>query len=118
MGLKLENNARGNLASPLSANDTMVRLQTGQGALFPELVNAGDWFPLTLTDDTGAIEHTRAVTRIGDTVIVERAQESTTARDYEAGDPVYLPLTKGALTELLGAAGPLAISIDDTEVVG
>jgi len=116
MGLKLKNVARGNLAAPLSTGDTMVRLRTGQGALFPQPTEAGDWFPLVLANEDGAIEITKATTRIGDTVLVERGQEGTKQIEAVAGDPVYLALTVAALQELLGAAGPLAITISDTDV--
>lgn len=116
MALKLKNNALGSLAVNLSANDTMVRLKAGQGAKFPELVNEGDWFPLALADEAGQVEHTRATSRIGDTIIVLRGQEGSVSRDYSAGDPAYLPLTTGALNELIGAAGPLSLTINDTVV--
>lgn len=116
MTLKLKNNALGNLAVNLSANDTMIRLKAGQGAKFPELLSEGDWFPLALADDAGQVEHTRATSRIGDTIIVLRGQEGSVSRDYSAGDPAYLPLTTGALNELIGAAGPLSLMINDTVV--
>lgn len=113
MGLKLENIARGNLAAPLSTGDTMVRLRAGQGARFPELVEEGDWFPLVLANEDGAIEITKATTRIGDTILVERGQEGTAQIEAVAGDPVYLALTVAALQSVLGSAGPLAITISD-----
>ena len=115
MALKMNNLARGNLAAPLSVGDTMVRLRAGQGAIFPELIEAGDWFPLVLTNEDGAVEITKATTRIGDTILVERGQEGTEQIEAMAGDPAYLALTVSALQSILGAAGPLAITISDTD---
>lgn len=114
MGLKLASNAASNLAASLSKDDTMVRVMVGHGSKFPELLKDGDWFPLGVANDLGEIEYMRATSRVGDTIIVVRAQENSEARDYTAGDPVFLPLTKAALEEVIGISGPLALSINDT----
>lgn len=116
MGLKIANNAASNLAASLSKEDTMVRVKVGHGTKFPELLKDGDWFPLAVANELGEIEYMRATSRVGDTIIVLRAQEDSEARDYNAGDPVFLPLTKAALSEIIGIAGPLSLSINDTEV--
>lgn len=116
MALKLANNAASNLAASLSKDDTMVRVKVGHGTKFPELTKDGDWFPVAVTNELGEIEYMKATSRVGDTIIVLRGQEGTESRDYSAGDPVFLPLTNAALNEIIGIAGPLAVSINDTVV--
>lgn len=116
MALKLTNNAASNLTASLGKDDTMIRVRVGHGTKFPELIRDGDWFPVGVANDLGEIEYMKATSRVGDTIIVVRAQEGTEARDYNAGDPVFLPLTKAALDEIIGIAGPLSLSINDTEV--
>ena len=116
MALKLANNAASNLAASLSKDDTLVRVKVGHGTKFPELLKEGDWFPVGVANDLGEIEYMRATSRVGDTIVVVRAQEGSEARDYSSGDPVFLPLTKAALDEVIGIAGPLSLSINDTEV--
>ena len=116
MGLKLANNARSVLTASIVANDVVIGVQVGHGQRFPTL-EAGDWFPLVIQDAQGNHEIVKATARTGDSITVERAQESTTALPFDAGSAVYLPLTVGALTELIGA-GAAGVSITDTEVVG
>lgn len=116
MGLKLANNATSKLAASLAANDTMIRILVGTGARFPELLAEGDWFPLAIQNDLGEIEYTRAVTRVGDTVVVVRGQEGSQPRDFNQGDAVFLPLTKGVLETIQGIAGPISLNISDSEV--
>ena len=116
MALKLATTAASNQAASLSKDDTMVRVKVGHGTKFPELVKDGDWFPLAVANELGEIEYMKATSRVGDTIIVLRGQEGTEARDYTSGDPVFLPLTTAALSEIIGIAGPLSLSINDTVV--
>lgn len=120
MGLKLKNNAASNLAASLSDTETLIRVLAGHGARFPTL-NDGDWFPLAVQNVMGEIEYMRANARAGDVITVQRGQESTQARKFEAGDVVFLPLTVAALNTLgggSGGAGQVYISISDAQVTG
>jgi len=99
MGLLLKNNARSTLALPIRPIDTSVRVLAGHGARFPQPDAAGDWFPLTLEDQSGNIEILRATRRAGDVITVQRGSEGTQARSFTAGDAVELRATAAALLE-------------------
>lgn len=115
MGLKLKNNAASSLAASLSAGETLVSVLAGHGARFPVL-NTSDWFPLAVQDVSGNIEYMRVTARAGDAMMVVRGQESTIARNFEAGDLVFLPLTTGALAALGLIGAEPSIYIDDATV--
>lgn len=98
MGIKLSNNAVSRLASNITNSETSISLTPGSGSLFPTL-SAGDWFPVTLLKATGEVEIVKATSRSTDTLTVERAQETTTALAFNAGDIVELRLTAGAIAQ-------------------
>lgn len=116
MALKLSNNASSSLAASISDKETMVRVLAGHGARFPAL-NAGDWFPLAVQNMQGQIEYMRATARGGDVITVERAQENTAPRTFDAGDVVFLPLTTAAIYELQGNGTGVHVSVDDAKVI-
>jgi hypothetical protein len=101
MALKLANNAVSRLASSLAVGDTTLPVSTGEGAKFPTLAG-GDWFPLTVVKADGSLEIMRCTARSGDNLTVTRAQESTTAKTFSAGDRVELRMT-AATYDLLTA---------------
>ncbi|WP_373078574.1 pyocin knob domain-containing protein [Zhongshania sp.] len=101
MPLKVSNNAIGRLASAIASTDTVIPLQAGEGALFPELTGS-DWFPITLVQLDGGNnivkrEICRCSARTGDSLTVTRAEEGTQAQSFSAGDRVELRLTKAAI---------------------
>ena len=103
MALVLKNNAISRLASSLAVGDTVLPVSASEGSRFPALA-AGDWFPVTVLRDDGALEIMRCTARSGDMLTVVRAQESTTAKTFSAGDRVELRLTAGTFADGLVAS--------------
>ncbi len=92
MGIKLANNANATLAAGINSSATSITVTTGQGARFPTL-SVGDYFFATLIDTSNNLEIVKVTARSTDVLTVTRAQESTTARAYSAGDRIELRLT-------------------------
>ena len=115
MGLKLSNNAVARLASSITNSETSISLTPGSGALFPALT-AGDWFPATIVKSDGTLEIVKVTARSTDVLTVTRAQESTTAKTFSAGDMIELRLTAGAVAtiEATAQAGVTALQGDVT----
>lgn len=99
MGIKLTNNAVSRLAGGISTTDVTISLVPGDGALFPSL-SAGDWFPATLLNSGGDFEIAKCTGRSADTLTIQRAQEGTSARAFNAGDRVELRLTASVFAAL------------------
>lgn len=119
MGLLLKNNARSTLSASITAMDTTIRVRVGHGDRFPQPSATGDWFPLTLEDESGNIEILRATARQGDMITVTRGAEGTQARAYAAGDAVELRPTAAALKDLQGGGGTpqtVSVSISDGQL--
>ena len=83
------NNASTILASSVSNVATVITLNPGSGALFPNPL-AGQYFILSFTSATipGLTEITWCTARTGDVCTIIRAQEGTTAQSWNAGDNV------------------------------
>lgn len=78
--------ATGTLLSSVTDTDTILTLQASEGALFPAPdASAGKYSILHIEDTNGNIEAVRLTERVGDSLIVVRAQEGTSARAYAAG---------------------------------
>lgn len=118
MGVKLTNLARARLAQAITATDTVLHVEPGQGEMFPEL-GPNDWFPVALENDLAQIEYCKATARNGDAITVERGAEGTLPRAYAAGDACELRLTVAALMELGGGGTGTdpVISISDGVLV-
>lgn len=119
MGLLLKNNARSMLSAAISATDSTIRVRVGHGERFPLPKKAGDWFPLTLEDQSGNIEILRAIGRAGDVITVQRGAEGTRARAYAAGDAVELRATAAVFQGGSGGGDDgtaIAVSISDGKV--
>jgi len=108
MPIKLKNNVAGFLATTISASDTGLVLQSGNGAAFPTLA-AADYCYATLISTGGTIEIVKITARAGDAITVVRAQEGTSATGFAAGTRVELRITAqvvydvGAATGMFGA---------------
>jgi len=98
MAAVLTNNAVSRLASSLTAGATTLSVTTGEGGKFPS-PSAGQWFPLTIVKSSGVLEVARCTARSGDVFTVVRAQESTSAQSFTAGDRVELRATAAVFTE-------------------
>lgn len=85
MGVKVKNNAFGTISAGISASDTTIVLDTGQGARFPTL-GSGDYFFGTLVDTSNNIEVVKVTARSTDSMTVTRGQDNTTARAFAIGD--------------------------------
>jgi len=85
MGVKVTNNAFGELASGITDSATTLTLGTAQGTKFPVL-GAGDFFFGTLIDTGNNLEIVKVTARSADTMTIVRGQDGTTARAYSAGD--------------------------------
>src|ERR1019366_508289 len=85
--LQFANNAQTTLAGPITNTATSLNVSAGTGVLFPT-PGAGYGFKLTLVSAaTPTINEIMLVTSVsGDTFTVTRAQESTTALNWLAGD--------------------------------
>lgn len=119
MGLLLKNNARSTLSAAISATNNTIRVRVGHGDRFPLPEKAGDWFPLTLEDQSGNIEILRATERAGDLITVQRGAEGTQPLAFTAGDAVELRPTAAALKDLQGGGGTpqtVSVSISDGQL--
>lgn len=101
------NNAKSTLAAGINTSATTVTLSTGTGALFPS-PGADELFTLSLTDSaTGTLTEIMFCTgRTGDVCTVVRAQEGTTALNWETGDFANNFFTAGTAAALQDTSGP------------
>lgn len=91
------NNASTTLASGINSSVTSLTVASGKGALFPSPTGS-NYFMCTLQSVSGSpIEIVQVTARSTDTFTIVRAQESTTAQSFSAGDIVELRLTAGEL---------------------
>jgi len=104
MGIKFANNAFATLASGINSSVTSITVTTGQGARFPTL-GAGDYFYATLVDTSNNLEIVKCTARSTDVLTVVRAQESTTARAYSAGDRIEMRVTAASLAGAASGGG-------------
>lgn len=95
MTVKLANNAVATLAAGISAVATSLSVTAGQGAQFPAL-GAGDYFYATLLDPSNNIEIVKVTARLIDVFTIERGQDGTAARAYNAGDTIRIRMTRAA----------------------
>lgn len=98
MAIVLTNRARGTLASAVSASDYTLTLQTGEGELFPTL-GVSDHFYATILSSSGAYEIVRVTARVGDSLVVIRAAEGTSAIPFSAGAVVEQRITAASIVD-------------------
>lgn len=97
------NNAITTLGSSLSSSATTLTVSTGTGVLFRSPTGV-QYFLLTLfaagsTSGTPN-EIVKVTSRTGDTMVIVRAQEGTTALNWSVGDNVSDQLTQGTMENL------------------
>lgn len=109
MSVKFTNNAVAALAASVSTTSTSIAVTPSAGVIFPVLA-AGDWFPVTVLDNTGAFEIMRCTARSGDTLSVTRAQEGTAAKAFNAGARVEHRMTSDALAAVKSEAIATAVA--------
>ena len=101
--LEFANNAKSTLAGAITNTAVTAQLSSGTGTLFPAPA-AGEGYVGTFIDAaTGLLNEVVLVTSMsGDQIAtMTRAQEGTTALNWNAGDFFYMLCTAGTLTSLL-----------------
>lgn len=86
----VSNNAVGTLASSINDSTLTVVLASGQGALFPAITDAAQYFYITVVDNSNNKEIMKCTGRATDTLTVVRAQDNTSARAFDASCRVEL----------------------------
>lgn len=99
MTKKFTNNAYSKLASPVLTGDTSFTVTSGDGVKFPVL-GGGDTCHCTLVKSDGTNEIVQVTARATDVFTMTRAQESTSALAFNAGDRVEHRITAGDITGL------------------
>lgn len=98
------NNAASVLNNDISSTDTVLKVPSGKGDIFPSPTN-GQYFLITLEDIvTYEFEIVRCISRSGDTFNVIRGQENTNPKSFTSGSRFELRITKGTLENLQNAA--------------
>lgn len=103
MTIKLANNVTGFLNTAITASDTGVVLQSGNGASFPSL-GAGEYFYATLVSTGGTLEVVKVTARSGDSMTVLLGVGATDAAAKTAAASIgagAVPILPGAV-EILG----------------
>lgn len=102
MAIKVTNNAASSLYTSLGASDTFLTVSPGDGALFPQL-GAGDVAFATIFDIYSHMEIVKITARSGDVMVIERAQEGTTATEFAVGARIEGRFTAGMYDQALEA---------------
>ena len=110
--IQFTNFARSQVAVGFSAIATTISVTGGTGGRFPALAGA-QYFYLTLENALLQREIVRVTARSGDTLTVVRAQDSTTARAWNAGDIVSLRLNALAIADSLFGALAASNNLSD-----
>lgn len=90
MSVLVTNNAVGYLLVGVNDAETSILLKDGQGNRFPAPVLDQDWFYITVENEEGEREVMKCTKRSGDTLTVQRGQDSTTALSFKADSLVEL----------------------------
>jgi len=98
------NNISTTLALPVRPGDTQLVVGSGTGSRLPTPVG-NQKVHLTLADVDGNFEIVRLISRVGDTLTVERGVEGTVPRNWAAGSRVELRLTAAMLDNFLQKTG-------------
>lgn len=102
MAVKFSNNGKTTLSSGITTSATS--LTVADGSLLPAITGSESFF-LTLEDTSGNVEIVKVTARSGNSLTVTRAQESTTARAFSAGDKAENRLTAAGLNSFVSDSG-------------
>lgn len=113
MTVLFANNAVSTLAAGISSSATTAALATGTGVLFPAPAPP-NYFQLTFQDAaTGLLKEIVSVTNVtSDTITMVRAQEGTSALNWNAGDIAAAYLTAGGLAAMAQLSNVGGFAID------
>jgi hypothetical protein len=113
MTMQWSNNASTTIAGSITPASTTINLAAGTGAEFPS-PTGGNYFVATLYDQATKTQYeiVHVTARSGDVVTVTRAQEGTTAQNWNAGDIFANLVTAGTLNQFVQAGtGPADTSV-------
>jgi hypothetical protein len=100
---KYSNNITTRLTAQLTAGGTTANVTAGDGALFAA-ANGSDWIIGTLRNMSGYKDVAREIVKITnrstDALTITRAQEGTTALQFEVGAVLDVDFTAASMTEL------------------
>lgn len=101
--INVRNFIRATLRAPLNTTSNVLQLTAGQGSRFA--IPTGDYMYLTISDPSGeeVVRYTSTGTVAGDNIVVDRAQDGTTARPFPAGSCVVAGLNSQQLKDLIAA---------------
>ena len=102
MAIQVANNAASSLQTSIEVTSTYITVSPGEGGKFPHL-DTGDVAYVTVFDIYGNMEIMKVTARNGDTMVVERAQEGTTAFAFAVGARVEGRFTAGMYNQALEA---------------
>lgn len=102
MAVKFSNNGKTTLSSGITTSATSVTV--ADGSVLPAITGS-EYFFLTLEDTSGNVEIVKVTARSGNSLTVTRAQESTTARAFSAGDKAENRLTAAGLNSFVSDSG-------------
>lgn len=94
--LVFKNFSSTSLATDLAADE--LNCVVSQGIVFPDAPSEGE-FVVVIEDVSGNKEICRCTSRSGDVLVIERAQEGTTARAFPLGSIIELRYTAGSMDE-------------------
>lgn len=94
----LKNNAFSTLATGITASETSVVVT--DGSQFPA-VTGEEYFYATLVSQTGIVEIVKVTTRVGNTMVVVRAEDGSTASSFQAGARVEMRVNAASVAEFL-----------------
>lgn len=92
------NSAEGNLATSLAISGTSIQV-TNASTTFPT-IQSGQYLVCTIKQNS-VIEIVKVLSRTGDILIVERAQEGTTAQSFSTGAYIKAEVTAGSLSSMI-----------------
>ena len=102
MAAIVSNNAKGTLTASISATDTLINLQAGEGSLFPA-TGATDFFYVTLIDGSDNTEIVKCTSRSDDALTVVRLasghDDFSSNKTFAQNDKVELRLTASTLND-------------------
>ena len=102
MAVKFSNNGKTTLSSGITTSATSLAVV--DGSVFPAITGSESFF-LTLEDTSGNVEIVKVTALSGNSLTVTRAQESTTARAFSAGDKAENRLTAAGLNSFVSGSG-------------
>ena len=115
VNVRVANNAFGQLASSVSASETTISLEIGNAERFPTLTGS-QYFYATMVNSANQLEIVKVTAVNADNFTVLRAQDGTTAKEFDAGDRIELrPVAalfedyiEGAIEEVQDSLGTMS----------